>query len=58
MREEIRTNKQEDIIWKDEKRLIPIPYCPVCKKGLGDGGKDYRPYFCDCGDWYWHDSKE
>ena len=58
MEKPVRTNKQEDIVWKDETRLIPVPYCPVCKQELRESGKDYRPYYCECGDWYWVDDSE
>ena len=55
---EIRKIKQDKIIWKPEKRTVPVPYCPVCKKELFDYGKDHKPYGCDCGDWFWDEENE
>ena len=55
---EIRKEHQNNIIWKPEKRIVQIPYCPVCKKELKELDKDYRPYYCDCGDWFWNEDEE
>jgi len=54
----IKTIKQKDMVYKSEKRLVSIPYCSICKKELIETGKDYKPYFCDCGDWYWNENGE
>jgi len=53
MSELVRRSQDKDIIWKEEKRVVNIPYCPVCKKELREMHIDYKPYWCDCGDWYW-----
>ena len=48
---EITINGKQ-IEWKSEQRIISVPYCPICKKELKYFGKEYHPYYCDCGDWY------
>ena len=47
-----------DIVWKEEVIKAQVPYCPVCKEKLHKSCKDYRPYWCKCGDWYWNDEDE
>ena len=58
MNKEIRKESQNNIVWKAEKRTVPVPYCPVCKKELYDYDKNHKPYGCDCGDWYWNEDEE
>lgn len=33
-------------------------HCPKCDSELFETGKDYRPFACECGDWYWNEEKE
>ncbi len=49
----LRIHKQEDIVWKKEKKVVNTPYCPVCKEKLVELHKEYKPYYCECGVWYW-----
>ena len=52
------TIKQEQIIYKNETRVVSVPYCPLCNTELRETSKEYKPYYCKCGFWYWNDEEE
>lgn len=54
----VRKVKQDKIIWKPIVRTIQVPFCPKCKTEMFESGKDYKPYHCKCGGWYWIDDEE
>ena len=50
--------KQKEIIYKQETRTVSIGYCPFCGVELYETGKEYKPYYCKCGAWYYNEDDD
>jgi len=50
--------RDSDIVWKTLTKTMAYKHCPNCLIELSETGKDYAPYSCKCGRWFYNEEKD